>query len=182
MVGSDRGRLARWARAQGLIVAVNPDPARGMLSSVRAGIAALGGAAALAARGVPLLIAPGDLPALRPATVAALLQRFAGAAAPLAVPVHQGRRGHPLMLSPRLVAEIDDLDPAVGLRQLLVRHPDDLLGVEVDDPGVLHDVDTPDDYRQATDLSSPPPPGRPRPAQGDAGGHRVADPGRRPRS
>ena len=181
VVASDRGLLARWGRAEGLTVAVNPDPTRGMLSSVRAGIAALGGAAALAARRAPLLIAPGDLPALRPATVATLLRRSAAAGAPLAVPVHQGRRGHPLVISPRLVAEIEALDPAVGLRQLLDRHPDDLLGVEVDDPGVVYDVDTPEDFREVRELSSPPPRGRPRLARGDSGDHRDAAPGSRPR-
>lgn len=147
VAASARGPLARWGRAAELTVAINPDPARGMLSSVQAGVAALGGAGALAAREVPLLVVPGDLPALRPATVAELLRRAAGAAEPLLVPVHQGRRGHPLLIAPRLIAEIDGLDPRVGLRQLLDRHPGELLRVEVDDPGVLHDVDTPADYR-----------------------------------
>ena len=160
VVASDRGSLARWGRAAGLTVAVNPDPSRGMLSSVRVGIAALGGAVALSPRGAPLLVAPGDLPALRPATVAALLRSFAATAAPLAVPVHRGRRGHPLLISPRLIAEIDRLDPAVGLRQLLARHPGELLRVEVDDPGVLHDVDTSEDYRRLAGVNPSPLRGR----------------------
>jgi molybdenum cofactor cytidylyltransferase len=143
-----RGALARWARGEGLALAVNPDPSRGMLSSVRAGLAALGGAAALARRGAPVLVAPADLPALRAATVAALLGRFADGGGPLVVPVHRGRRGHPLLVAPRLAGEIDDLDPAVGLRQLLARHPKEVVEVAVDDPGVLRDVDTPADYRR----------------------------------
>ncbi len=150
VAASYAGRIARWARREGLAVAVNPDPAQGMLSSVRAGIAALGGTPALAARGGPLVVAPADLPALRPDTVADLLARFAAAGAPLAVPVHGGRRGHPLLVAPGLVAEIDLLDPAVGLRQLLARRPGEVLEVATDDPGVLRDVDTPEDYRELT--------------------------------
>lgn len=150
VAASYAGRVARWARREGLAVAVNPDPSRGMLSSVRAGVTALGGAAALAARGGPLVVAPADLPALRPATVADLLARFSASGAPLAVPVHGGRRGHPLLVAPELVAEIDLLDPAVGLRQLLARHPAEVLEVETGDAGVLRDVDTPEDFRDLT--------------------------------
>jgi molybdenum cofactor cytidylyltransferase len=148
VTASGGGALARWGRSAGLAVAINPDPAHGMLSSVRAGIAAAGGAAALADGGGPLLVAPADLPALQAETVAFLLARFAEAGAPLAVPTHAGRRGHPLLVAPGLLAEIETLDPDVGLRQLLDRHAGELLEVAVDDPGVVRDVDTPEDYRR----------------------------------
>lgn len=139
--------LRAWAAEAGLAVAVNPEPARGMLSSILVGIAALGGAAELAARAERLLVCPADLPALSPASVRLLLARMEEAEAPLAVPVHRGRRGHPLAIAPSLVPEAVALDPAVGLRQLLDRHAGRLLEVEVDDPGVVADVDTPEDYR-----------------------------------
>jgi len=82
--------------------------------------------------------------------VAAVVEAAAGPAegpgAALAVAVHGGRRGHPLAISPPLAAEISDLDPEVGLRQLLERHPERVLEVPVDDPGCLRDLDTPEDY------------------------------------
>lgn len=143
----DDRALARHATRLGLACAVNPDPSRGMLSSVLAGIEALGGAAALARRGEPLLVCPADLPALAPATVRAVLDALAAGAA-LALPVHRGRRGHPLGIAPRLAAEIATLDLAAGLRQLLDRHPGELAEIPVDDPGAVDDVDTPDDYRR----------------------------------
>lgn len=133
--------LRAWGEAAGVRVAINPDPERGMLSSIVEGIAALGGAAELARLGVPLLVAPADLPALRPSTVAAVLET----AAPLAVPSYQGRRGHPLRISAELIPEIESLDPGVGLRELLDRHP--VREIEVDDPGAVRDVDTPEEYR-----------------------------------
>jgi CTP:molybdopterin cytidylyltransferase MocA len=55
--------LAGLAERLGLRRAINPDPSRGMLSSVRAGLAELGGGAALARRGTPLLVCPADLQA-----------------------------------------------------------------------------------------------------------------------
>jgi hypothetical protein len=57
-----------------------------------------------------------------------------------------GGRGH----APELVAEIDTLDPAVGLKQLRDRYAAATLWIEVDDPGAVEDVDTPEDYRQLT--------------------------------
>jgi len=129
-----------------LRVALNAAPERGMLSSIRAGLAALGGAGTLAGGRPPLLVCPGDLPALRPETVVELLRRRAAAGAALAVPVHRGRRGHPLAVAPALVPEIESLDPGRGLRQLLDLHPGELLTVEVDDPGCVADLDTPEDY------------------------------------
>ena len=140
--------LRAWARDARLLVTVNPDPERGMLSSIREGIAALGGAAQMALRAETLLVSPADLPALRPETVAAVLRGVERA--PLAVPVHRGRRGHPLAIAPRLIPEVEALDLAVGLRQLLDRHAAAVLEVEVDDPGAVEDVDTPEDYRRLT--------------------------------
>jgi molybdenum cofactor cytidylyltransferase len=142
--------LQGWARAFGAVLAVNPDPERGMLSSIQEGLAALGGADRLARRGEVVLVAPADLPALRPATVAEVLWRRAAAAAPLAVPLYGGQRGHPLAIAPELLPEIETLDLSIGLRQLLERHAAAVLEVPVDDPGAVHDVDTPEDYQSTS--------------------------------
>lgn len=141
----DDAALAAWARGEGLLLAVNPRPEEGMLSSIRAGLAAVGGTASLAAAGRAVLVTPGDLPALRAATVAAVLAALA-AGTPLAVPVFAGRRGHPLGIAPPLLPEIDRLTLGAGLRQLLDRQAAELHEIPVDDPGCLHDVDTPADY------------------------------------
>jgi molybdenum cofactor cytidylyltransferase len=139
--------LQEHARAFGALVAVNPDPERGMLSSIREGLAALGGADRLAERGEVVLVAPADLPAVRPGTVAELLWRRAAAGAPLAVPAYHGQRGHPLAIAPNLLPEIETLDLSIGLKQLLDRHAAAVLEVPVDDPGAVRDVDTPEDYQ-----------------------------------
>lgn len=143
---ADDAALADWASAAGVDLAVNPDPDRGMLSSVRCGLAALG-AEAVAAVAEAVLVCPADHPAVQPATVAAILERLRSGAL-LAVPRHGGRRGHPLAIAPCLLVEIAGLDPAVGLRQLLERRSRDLAEVPVDDPGVVLDIDTPEDYER----------------------------------
>jgi molybdenum cofactor cytidylyltransferase len=148
--------LHRFAREKRLETALNPEPERGMLSSIQTGVAALP-PRFVDAPGATLLITPADLPALSPATVARLIEARETAGAPLAVPViepgvetevgEQGRRrrGHPLAIAGALVPEIAELDPRVGLRQLLERHAAELLEVPVADPGAVRDVDAPED-------------------------------------
>jgi len=141
--------LRTWARGAGVAVAVNPDPERGMLSSIREGIAVLGGATALAERGETLLVSPADLPNLDAGTVVMLLARMAETGARLAVPVFRGKRGHPLAIASALIPEIDTLDLDVGLKQLRGHHEEELLEVEVEDPGAIRDVDTMEDYEES---------------------------------
>lgn len=151
------GELAAWAQdREGVVAVVNPDPSRGMLSSVRCGLDALGGPAALAAGATPLLVTPADLPALAAATVAAVTAALTAGA--LAVPLHDGRRGHPLAIAPHLLPEVGELDLDAGLRQLLERHAGAVVEVPVDDPGCLRDVDTPEDYRRLSGRELPPEP------------------------
>jgi molybdenum cofactor cytidylyltransferase len=143
VIAPEDEELRAWARQAGVDVAVNPDPERGMLSSIQEGLAAL-------RRDQILLVSPADLPGLRPDSVAGLLRRMIAAGAPLAVPVYQGKRGHPLAIAPALIPEIFTLDPRIGLKQLRDRYVAELLEVAVDDPGVVQDVDTPEDYERLT--------------------------------
>jgi molybdenum cofactor cytidylyltransferase len=143
--------LRSWAEARGLLWAINPRPEAGMLTSVWAGLEAAGGVEALIAAREEILVCPGDLPRLRAETVAALLRESRRAAASLLVPRCGSERGHPLIVGPDLLAEIPTLDPEVGLRGLRLRYPERTVEVEVADPGVAHDVDTPEDYARLSD-------------------------------
>ena len=138
--------LQTWARQNGVTVALNPDPNRGMLSTIQEGITALAGKLA----GEILLVSPADLPNLQPETVAELIRKMIETGAPLALPIYHGKRGHPLAIAPRLIPEIDTLDSKIGLKQLRDRHEAELLEIEVEDDGVVQDVDTPEDYDQLT--------------------------------
>lgn len=119
--------------------AVNPDPDRGMFSSIQAG--------ASGAVGDLLLILPGDMPFVRPATVTALLE--AAQETGLAVsPRHQGRRGHPLALPGRLRAAILAAKATMTLSDVLAADGIARIEIDVDDPGILKDVDEPGDIGQ----------------------------------
>ena len=132
VVGPPHGeRVAAAARALATTVIVNPDPARGMASSVAVGFAALAPAVTAA------FLWPVDHPWVRATTLAALLERGEG------VPVHVGRRGHPpLVARARFAALAAAVDHADGARGVLRGA---LPEVAVIDPGVVRDVDHPRD-------------------------------------
>jgi molybdenum cofactor cytidylyltransferase len=133
------GPLRSWEPPPGAVLTVNPEPARGMLSSALSGMTAAGPAD-------PLVVCPGDLPGLRATTVAALVAAYAGRRG-VVVPRHGGKRGHPLLLSPTWAARVPELVTAErGLRQILELAAGVVTEVTVDDPGCVRDVDTPEAY------------------------------------
>lgn len=143
VTGPGQREVARRAEAAGALVLLNPDPGEGPITSLRLALAVLGPGV----EGVALL--PVDHPAVRPETVTALLEALASGGAPLVLPTSGGRRGHPAIFGRRLFAEL--LDPALqgGARAVVHRHLDEAHTVEVDDPGILADIDTPEAWRSA---------------------------------
>ena len=84
------------------------------------------------------------MPFVAAATVAAIAGR-AAVSDDVVIPVHDGRRGHPIALPGRLRAPLLALDPTTTLKMALARlHPAVTL-IEVADPGIVRDVDTPAD-------------------------------------
>lgn len=122
---------------------VNPNAdAGGQLSSLLAGLAAADRADL---RGV--LAVPVDAPLVTPHTVAALVAVFEATLAPVVRPRHAGRHGHPVIFSRAVFDELRRADPAAGAKAVVRAHERAVVNVDVDDPGVLGDVDTPEAYR-----------------------------------
>jgi molybdenum cofactor cytidylyltransferase len=121
----------------------NPDPQADMLSSVRCGVRALPPEAET------ILVSPGDQPSLSAQTVRELVALFRHKRATILVPVYQGQRGHPLVLTARFRQEILTSYDGVGLRGLLQAHASEVLEWSASDPAVLQDIDTPEDYHRA---------------------------------
>jgi molybdenum cofactor cytidylyltransferase len=90
------------------------------------------------------LILPADMPLVQTATLQAVARQLEHH--PVVYAQHKGRRGHPVGFSAELYSELAVLTGDEGARRLVARYP--ALGVEVDDPGVLIDVDTEDDLER----------------------------------
>jgi len=112
--------------------AVNPDPSRGMLSSVQAGL--------LAAGGDPILVLPGDMPYVTSATVAAVLAA-ARATGRIVSPRVDGRHGHPVALPASLREDVLNAAPSMTLATLIETQEPPRLSLDVIDAGVRRDVD-----------------------------------------
>jgi molybdenum cofactor cytidylyltransferase len=120
----------------------NPAADGGQLTSVLAGLAV---ADRPGVRGI--LVTPVDAPRIAASTVAALLAAFRSTAAPVVRAVHNGRHGHPVIFARAVFQELRHADVSVGARAVVRAHAGRVVEVEVDDAGVLGDVDTPGDYQ-----------------------------------
>ena len=119
----------------------NPRYESGQLSSV---LAALDVVDQPAVRG--LLIVPVDMPLIRAATVATLLDAFNTSQLAIARATHHQRHGHPVIFGRAAFDLLRVADPAQGARAVVHALP--LLDVEVEDDGVVRDIDTPADYEE----------------------------------
>ena len=129
----------RAAREAGATVVVNAEAGSEQLDSVRCGIRALPEDWA----GVAVL--PVDVPLVSTHTIALLVAAAREEPAPVLLPFHNGVAGHPVVLGRAVAAELAQ-DWEEGLRSLIMSHARDLREVRVTDPGILIDVDTPEDY------------------------------------
>ncbi|MGL6110183.1 MAG: nucleotidyltransferase family protein [Rubrivivax sp.] len=136
---------AQFVARRDVVILPPATAALGMGHSIAAGVAAR-------ADSPGWLLLPADMPMVRPATllaVAAALEHHA-----VAYAQHHGRRGHPVGFSAELYSELMMLSGDEGARRIVARYP--AIGVDVDDPGVLVDVDTEADLAALRALAGPP--------------------------
>ncbi len=90
-----------------------------------------------------ILFTPVDIPLFTSATVRSLLD----SGAKLACPVCEGKDGHPILIDSSLVGALLSDSGEGGLRGAISRCGEAMARIEVEDAGILHDADTPEDYR-----------------------------------
>lgn len=121
----------------------NPDPDRGMLSSLQCGLRAM------AADTGAVLFTPVDYPAIQESTAAKLIEAMAHKPETLiAIPRHEGRRGHPVACRRPIAEELMALPLGGQARDVIRAHRDRTVYVDVDDPGIHIDVDDPQTYQR----------------------------------
>jgi molybdenum cofactor cytidylyltransferase len=136
-VRDSRSELASLLQAAGLTVVACDRAADGMGASLACGVAA-------SADAEGWVIALADMPFVRPDTIAAVAAALAQGA-PIAAPVHDGRRGHPVGFSRRFLNDLLALSGDTGARRIVVAHADSTVLLNCGDAGVLRDIDLPDD-------------------------------------
>jgi molybdenum cofactor cytidylyltransferase len=117
----------------------NPEYRQGMFSSVQAGLAHV--------RAERAFLTPGDYALIPPAVYNRMLERQAE----IVIPTYGGKKGHPVLLGRRAIHEILALPLDAILRDYIADVG--FVTVEVDAPGILLDIDTPEDYAGAQRLA-----------------------------
>ena len=120
---------------------LNRDYARGQTSSMQCGLRAV------PAESEGVLFTLVDHPAASAATIDALLGG-AGFQALLRVPRYRGLRGHPIWFSRELIAEFLALPEGGAARDVVRRHADETEFLDLDDPGIVADIDDPAAYER----------------------------------
>lgn len=139
--GFDAERVAAGLRrAAEAVLVLNPAPEAGQLSSLQCGLRAMD------AGTEAFFFTPVDSPGVRPETLAALLEGFGPETADFVQPAYGGRHGHPVLAAGRTAAALLALEPGQQARDVIRRGKRRF--VEVGDPLVLVDVDTPEAYQQ----------------------------------
>lgn len=139
-------RLANEVHGGGATFLVNDDPDRGQLSSIQTGLAA-----ADAAGAAGIMVMPVDVPLVSASVLRDVLAAAAEDGVRIARATYRGRHGHPVLFTRAVFEELRSADPAIGARAVVRADPGRVRDVEVDEPGVVQDIDTPDDYRRVFD-------------------------------
>lgn len=140
VLGAQADEIRQRVANHGITVVLNPDYQQGMGTSLRTGLAGLSPSVKAA------LVVLADQPFVAPATIDRLIHSHAESRAQITIPFYRGFRGNPVLLDRSVFPELMALSGDVGCRAIFGSHTEGIHKVEVDDPGILIDIDS------ATDL------------------------------
>jgi len=129
--------LAAALKAEGCEIVVCENAAEGMGTSLACAARAVGEVDGY-------IVALGDMPFVRPSTIAAVRDALARGA-PIVAPYFRARRGHPVGIAGKFAAELAALTGDEGAKKLLAANERMLVKIPVGDPGVIRDIDRPED-------------------------------------
>lgn len=140
--------LIREVRQAGGEVVIPPTDPEEMRQSVECALRYVRDAGPKSGAYAGWMLVPADHPTLDPLVVQELISAWSHGSQQIAVPVFDGRRGHPTIFAWDLVEEVLSLPADQGLNQLLRSKPDCVLEVCIPDSRILDDLDTPEDLQR----------------------------------
>lgn len=142
VLGSEREKIEKKIKNFPLKIAYNPDFRTGMLSSVQRGFQEL------PENTQAVLVVLGDQPVISSAVINKVIDAYKKTGKGIVLPVYRKERGHPVLIGMKYRGEVENLSPDIGLRGTVYNHPEDILEVEVEMPGILRDIDDVEDYKR----------------------------------
>ena len=140
VVGDRAEEMTSLIASRAVKVAVNPLYRQGMSTSIVTGLTLTSD------KTQAVMLALADQPFIDTQTINHLIEAFSTQNKGIAIPVYQGRRGHPVIFAIKYKEELLSLKGDIGGRQIIEQHPDDILEVAVNCEGINIDIDTYEDY------------------------------------
>ena len=140
VLGHRSDEVASLVTGAGGSYVVNPHYATGKTTSIKAGLGRLNQTAEV----IVLLAVDQPRPA---AVIRRVIQAHRESGMAVTSPIHLGRGGHPIVFAARLIPELKEItERNQGIREVIERHRSDIHRVEIGDPNVRLDLNTPEDY------------------------------------
>ena len=147
VLGHDADEMRRQIGDLPVTMVVNPNYKQGQLSSLVAAINSIQSSKDSASVD-GILVHLVDHPYINPDLVNLMIDRFHETKKLIVVPRYQGRRGHPVIFSSALFAELLAAPLDQGAKTVVHAHRDETLEIDTEDEGVTIDINTPEEYRQ----------------------------------
>lgn len=141
VVGHKAEEITKAIATKPVKIMLNPNHRQGMSTSIIAGLILVD------PKSQAVILALGDQPLVESQTINQLIDEFHNHDKGIAVPTYQGQRGHPIIFAIRYKPELMELEGDIGGREILQRHPEDVLEVTVDSASVITDINTQADYQ-----------------------------------
>jgi molybdenum cofactor cytidylyltransferase len=142
VVSSDADRIAQALASRPVTFVTNPNPEGDMLSSIRCGLRALPSDCEAA------LVVLGDQPRIDAELIKRVLRAKETSGRGIALPIADGKRGHPIAVAAQYFPEVLSKFDGVGLHGLVDAHPNDLVTWPITESLLLADMDFPEDYER----------------------------------
>jgi molybdenum cofactor cytidylyltransferase len=142
VLGFAADAVLKQIAADGVRVILNSEYAQGMGTSLRTGLSVL----STSVKAAFVLLA--DQPFVRPETLDQMIASHLESAAEITIPLFKGFRGNPLLLDRAVFPDLMGLSGDVGCRAIFGSHTQGIHKIEVDDPGILLDIDSVEDFER----------------------------------
>lgn len=142
VLGHEAERVRASLADRSVTYCVNDNYREGMFSSVLCGLNHMPESADA------FLMVLGDQPHIEARVGRAVIDAYQGGDVGIVIPTWGGKRGHPALVDlKRYRSEIMSLSGDAGLKPVMRGHEHDTRMLDVDDSGILRDLDTPEDYQ-----------------------------------
>ncbi len=140
VVGDRAQEIIQRIASRPVKVAINPVYHEGMGTSIVRGVSLVDD------RALAVMLVLADQPLIDSETINKLIAAFLSHDKGIVIPAYKGRRGHPIIFSATYKKELLGLKGDEGGRQIIRKHPDDILEVVVNSQSINIDIDTMDNY------------------------------------